>query len=93
MHQQLILKNRTDSLLEYYEDAPDDDANWGNIISTEKKLYKTESDSDSSDSEHEMDKSMKEMFEEVEAVKKEVGKLTLAAPNASRATTARYSLN
>jgi hypothetical protein len=34
--------------LELFEDAPDDTANWGEAVSTEKKLYKTSS-SDSDD--------------------------------------------
>ena len=33
-----------------FEDAPDDNANWGEVIDTEKKFYKTSTDSDSSSS-------------------------------------------
>ena len=32
---------RTDTLLEIFEDAPDDNANWGEIVDTEKKFYDT----------------------------------------------------
>ena len=43
---------RTDTLLEIFEDAPDDNANWGEVVDTEKKFYNTstsESSSGSSD--------------------------------------------
>ena len=40
---------RTDTLLEIFEDAPDDNANWGEVVDTEKKFYNTSSSSSSSD--------------------------------------------
>ena len=40
---------RTDTLLEIFEDAPDDNANWGEVVDTEKKFYDTSSSSSSSD--------------------------------------------
>ena len=41
---------RTDQLLELFEDAPDDTANWGEAIDTQEKLYKSSSDESSSES-------------------------------------------
>ena len=37
--------------MERFEDAPDDHANWGKAIRMDQKLYKTESDDDSSENE------------------------------------------
>jgi hypothetical protein len=36
--------------LEIFEDAPDDNANWGEVVDTEKKFYNTSSSANSSDS-------------------------------------------
>ena len=36
---------RTDTLLEIFEDAPDDNANWGEVVDTDKKFYHTSSSS------------------------------------------------
>ncbi len=47
------LEKKTDSLLEMFENAPDDNANWGNVVSTEDKLYKTSSDSSDTEAEEE----------------------------------------
>ena len=41
---------RTDTLLEIFEDAPDDNANWGKVVDTEKKFYNTSTESASSSS-------------------------------------------
>ena len=35
--------------MEIFEDAPDDNANWGEVVDTEKKFYNTSSSSSSSD--------------------------------------------
>ena len=35
--------------MEIFEDAPDDNANWGEVVDTEKKFYDTSSSSSSSD--------------------------------------------
>lgn len=43
------LSLRTDQLLELFEEAPDDQANWGEVIDMDKKLYETDSSSDSDD--------------------------------------------
>jgi hypothetical protein len=43
---------RTEHILERFEDAPDDHANWGKAIRMDQKLYKTESDEDSSENEN-----------------------------------------
>ena len=32
---------RTSQLLENFEEAPDDDANWGEIVDSKKKFYET----------------------------------------------------
>ena len=40
---------RTDTLLEIFEDAPDDNANWGEVVDTEKKFYNTSTSESSSD--------------------------------------------
>ena len=47
--QSFYLFFRTDTLLEIFEDAPDDNANWGEVVDTEKKFYDTSSSSSSSD--------------------------------------------
>ena len=36
--------------MEIFEDAPDDNANWGEVVDTEKKFYDTSSSSSSSNS-------------------------------------------
>ena len=36
--------------MEIFEDAPDDNANWGEVIDTEKKLYDTSTETSSSSS-------------------------------------------
>ena len=41
---------RTDTLLEIFEDAPDDNANWGEVVDTEKKFYNTSTSESSSSS-------------------------------------------
>lgn len=51
-----FLNCRTDHLLEMFEDAPDDNANWGEVVETGKKYYKTASDASSSSSDDEDDK-------------------------------------
>ena len=45
------LEKKTDTLLEMFEDAPDDSANWGEDITTDKAFYNTSSSS--SDDENE----------------------------------------
>ena len=45
------LEKKTDTLLEMFEDAPDDSANWGEDITTDHKFYNTSSSS--SDDENE----------------------------------------
>ena len=47
----LSLFDRTNQLLEIFEESPDDDANWGETIDMAKKLYETESSSSSSSGE------------------------------------------
>ena len=47
---------RTDTLLEIFEDAPDDNANWGEVVDTEKKFYNTSTSASSSDSSDEKGK-------------------------------------
>ena len=42
-----------------FEDAPDDNANWGEIINTEEKLYKTTSSDSESESKSDSDENLK----------------------------------
>ena len=44
-YDQLWPNFRTDTLLEIFEDAPDDNANWGEVVDTDKKFYHTSSSS------------------------------------------------
>ena len=48
--QSFYLFFRTDTLLEIFEDAPDDNANWGEVVDTEKKFYNTSTSEGSSSS-------------------------------------------
>lgn len=41
---------RTDQLLELFEEAPDDHADWGDVVDMEEKFYKTEDEDESSSS-------------------------------------------
>ena len=66
---------RTDTLLEIFEDAPDDNANWGEVVDTEKKFYDTSSSASSSSSSDENGK--KENNLDVKPVRS----LTLSAKN------------
>ena len=90
---------RTDHLLEMFEDAPDDNANWGRSVATDKKFYNTDdSTSDSSSDEvfQKINTDIKEIFHDKKSKKKKVRKSKEkenVRPTISRAQTAKALKN
>ena len=86
---------RTDQLLEMFEDAPDDDANWGRSVATDEKFYNTDSSTNSS-SDEVFQKIKKDAKDDKKSKKKKVRKSKekeSVRPTISRAQTAKALKN
>ena len=96
-----IFHFRTDHLLEMFEDAPDDNANWGRSVATDKKFYNTDDDSSSDSSSDEafqkINTDVKEIFHDNKKSKKKKVRKSKekenVRPTISRAQTAKALKN